>query len=472
MSEFFQLLVQGAQIVVLAIIATGVAQDLVYLLQLCIVAAPRDKTDGAGSADELWQRYGDVCPPIALLVPAYNEQASIADSVKALLSLRYPNIEVIVINDGSRDGTMDVLKSAFHLDALKRSYEPTVPHAAIRQVYGSPLHANLVVIDKQNGGKADALNAGINLSRAPLFCAIDADSLIEPDALLRVVQPFIDRPSRTVAVGGTVRVANGCRIAGGQVVEIRAPRKLLPLFQAVEYLRAFLIARVAWSRAGALTLISGAFGMFRRDIVMAVGGYSLGTVGEDLELGFKIHRRMLDEQRDYEIVFLPEPVCWTEVPESLAVLGRQRSRWQRGALEAFFKHRNMLFHPRYGRIGSLGLGHVLLVDVLGPPIEMAGYILLPLLWASGWLSVDYLLAFLGLTFAFGTFVSIASLVLSEIGLRRYPAEQDLLRLALGALLENFGYRQLSNLWRLRGWWQFLRGEQSWGAMTRVGFRRD
>lgn len=472
MTEFFQLMLQGAQVIVLAIIATGVAQDLIYLLQLCIVIAPRDKVDDVHSSDALWQRYGDVCPPVAVLVPAYNEEASIADSVKALLALRYPNIEVIVINDGSRDDTIGVLKATFALQPVERSYEALAPHAPIRQIYGSPQYANLVVIDKQNGGKADALNAGINLSRAPLFCGIDADSLIEPDALLRTVQPFIERPSRTVAVGGTVRVANGCRIAGGQVVEVGAPRKLLPLFQAVEYLRAFLIARVAWSRARALTLISGAFGMFRRDIALAVGGYSLGTVGEDLELGLKMHRHMLDQRLEYDIVFLAEPVCWTEVPESLAVLGRQRSRWQRGALEAFFKHRNMLFNPRYGRIGSLGMGHLLLVDVLGPPVEMLGYILIPVMWASGWLSVEYMLAFLGLTFAFGTFVSVASLVLSEAGLRRYPSERDLLRLAFGALIENFGYRQLSNFWRLRGWWQFLRGEQSWGTMTRVGFRRD
>lgn len=472
MTEFFQLMVQGAQILVLAIIATGLAQVVVYMLQLAVVVWSVRRGAVAESADQLWQRYGSVCPPIALLVPAYNEQTSIADSVKALLSLRYPNIEVIVINDGSRDHTLDVLKQAFRLEASERSYDAVVPHAPIRQVYASPLHSNLVVVDKQNGGKADALNAGINLSRAPLFCAIDADSLIESDALLRVVQPFIERPSRTVAVGGTVRVANGCRIAGGQVIEVRAPRHWLALLQAVEYLRAFLVARVAWSRMGALTLISGAFGMFRRDVAVEVGGYSLGTVGEDLELGLKIHRHMRDARRDYQIVFLAEPVCWTEVPESLSVLGRQRSRWQRGALEAFFKHRNMLFHPRYGRVGTLGMGHVLLVDVLGPPLEMAGYVLLPLMWASGWLSVDYLLAFLGLTFAFGTFVSVASLVLSEIGMRRYPTERDLLRMALGALVENFGYRQLSNLWRLRGWWQFLRGEQSWGAMTRVGFRRD
>lgn len=472
MTEFLQPLLQGVQIVVLVIIAAGVLQDLVYLLQLGLATLPSKKDEHAGSADELWQRYGDVCPPIALLVPAYNEEASIVDSVKALLALRYPKMEVVVINDGSRDDTLGVLIETFHLQAQERSYQLTAPHAPIRQVYASPLHAHLVVIDKQNGGKADALNAGINLSRAPLFCAIDADSLIESDALLRVAQPFIERPSRVIAAGGSVRVANGCRIAGGQVVEVGTPRSFLALLQVVEYLRAFLIARVAWSRVNTLMMISGAFGMFRRDIALEVGGYSLGTVGEDLELVIKMHRRMLDERREYEIIFLAEPVCWTEVPESLAVLGGQRSRWQRGALEAFFKHRNMLFHPRYGRIGWAGMGYVFLVDVLGPPVEMAGYVLIPLMWAGGSLSIEYLLAFLGLTFAFGTFVSMASLVLSEIGLRRYPREQDLLRLAVGALVENFGYRQLNNLWRLRGWWQFLRGDRSWGAMTRAGFRRD
>jgi cellulose synthase/poly-beta-1,6-N-acetylglucosamine synthase-like glycosyltransferase len=194
-------------------------------------------------------------------------------------------------------------------------------------------------------------------------------------------------------------------------------------------------------------------------------------VGEDFELVIKIHRHLRDRGEDYAITFIPEPVCWTEAPESWRVLGRQRSRWQRGALETFFRHKDMLLRPRYGRIGSLGFLHVLLVDVLGPPVEVLGYVLVPLLWALGLLSVDYLLAYLALTFVYGIFVSVGSLILEEIELRRFPRARDLAVLTLVAVLENFGYRQISNLWRVQGFWQYLRGKQGWGTMTRVGFKR-
>jgi cellulose synthase/poly-beta-1,6-N-acetylglucosamine synthase-like glycosyltransferase len=274
-----------------------------------------------------------------------------------------------------------------------------------------------------------------------------------------------------VAVGGTIRIANGCRIENGRVTRIGLPRNLLALFQTVEYLRAFLMARLAWSRLKTLTIISGAFGLFRRQTAVAVGGYSHGTVGEDFELVIKIHRHLRDRGEDYAITFIPEPVCWTEAPESWRVLGRQRSRWQRGALETFFRHKDMLLRPRYGRIGSLGFLHVLLVDVLGPPVEVLGYVLVPLLWGLGLLSVDYLLAYLALTFVYGIFVSVGSLILEEIELQRFPRARDLLILTLVAILENFGYRQISNLWRVQGFWQYLRGKQGWGTMTRVGFKR-
>jgi cellulose synthase/poly-beta-1,6-N-acetylglucosamine synthase-like glycosyltransferase len=264
-------------------------------------------------------------------------------------------------------------------------------------------------------------------------------------------------------------VANGCRIDRGHLKEVGLPRKYLPLVQCIEYLRAFLMGRVAWSRMQTLTIISGAFGLFRRNLAIAVGGYSHGTVGEDFELVIKMHRLMRDRDEDYRITFSPEPVCWTEVPESWTTLGRQRSRWQRGALETFFRHKDMLFRRRYGRIAWLGLGHVLIVDVIGPAIEVLGYILVPVLWALGVLSNDYLFAFLALTFVYGIFVSVGALLLEEIEARRFPKAMDLLVLTFIAIAENFGYRQISNVWRLRGLWQYLRRQQNWGGMTRVGF---
>ncbi|MDH3673678.1 MAG: glycosyltransferase family 2 protein [Gammaproteobacteria bacterium] len=460
-----------AVVVSTIIIAFGLLQNLIYTTHLAVAYWALRRKPPLSKLRQLWVRYSEVTMPISILVPAYNEEATVVDGVRALLALHYPVFDVIVVNDGSKDGTLSVLIEAFELRRIQRAYEEEVKHAPIRCIYGSPNHANLIVIDKENGGKSDALNAGINLSRRPLICSIDADSIVESDALLRAVHPFIDDPVRVVAVGGTVRVVNGCKVRRGRVLEPGLPTAILPLFQIVEYLRAFLIARIAWSELRALTLISGAFGIFRRQVTIAVGGYSHDTVGEDLELIIKIHRYMLDQRTDYLICFIPEPVCWTEVPSSLAVLGTQRMRWQRGALEVFVKHKQMLFDRRYGRVGALGLGNMLVVDVLGPPIELIGYMLIPALWGLGLISWPFLLAFLALAFIFGIFISVGALILEEIELRHVPRPIDLLILTGVAVLENFGYRQLNNIWRIAGCWQFLRGVEGWGTMTRTGFRR-
>ena len=462
----------AAMIIAWIVIGTGLAQTALYVAQLIFATAALATRPPVARASLLWRRYSDQAPPIAVLAPAYNEEVTIVESVRSLLALEYPSFEVIVINDGSRDATLAIMIEAFGLKPVDRFFDLAVQHKPIRGLYASPRLPRLLVVDKENGGKSDALNAGINLSRAPIFCSIDADSLLESDALLRAVRPFIEEPTRTVAVGGTIRIANGSRIVAGRVVEVRLPRNFLGLVQIVEYLRAFLMARLALGRVQALTIISGAFGLFRRQAAVAVGGYSHGTVGEDMELVVKLHRHFRDRGTDYRIEFIPEPVCWTEAPDSLTILGRQRARWQRGALETFFRHRDVLFRPRYGRIGFLGFGQVLIVDVVGPVVEVLGYVLVPLMWALGLLEIDYLLVFLAITFAFGVFVSVATLVLEEIELRRLPRARDLALLTLIAIAENFGYRQLSNFWRLRGYWQFLTGKQGWGQMTRKGFARS
>ena len=453
------------------VIATGLAQTVLYTVQLVFAGLSLAKRPPVSRSSLLWQRYGDRVPPIAVLAPAFNEEVTIVESVNSLLALHYPEVEVIVINDGSSDGTLERVISQFGLKPVDRYFDLTVSHAPIRGLYATPRIPALLVIDKENGGKSDALNAGMNVARSPLFCSIDADSVLESDALLRAVGPFVENPDEVVAVGGTIRLANGCTVESGRVTEVRLPRNFLALVQIVEYLRAFLMARLALSRMQALTVISGAFGLFRRRIALEVGGYSHGTVGEDMELVVKLHRHMRDGQKPYRIEFISDPVCWTEAPEDVRVLGRQRARWQRGSLETFAKHRDMLFNPRYGRIGFLGFGQILIVDVMGPVIELVGYVLVPLLWAAGLLSIDYLLAYLAITFTFGIFVSVATLILEEVELRRFARASDLAILTVVAIAENFGYRQLSNFWRLRGLWQFLRKQQGWGQMTRRGFQR-
>ena len=454
------------------IVGITAAQNVLYLLQLIVAFIALQGRLLVKTPKQAWQMLRDSTLPISMLVPAYNEEETVVENIRSMLTLHYPNFEVVVINDGSKDGTLEAAIEAFELKPIKRPYETEVPHQAIRELYGSPNHPNLTVIDKENGGKADALNAGINLSRFPLFCAVDADSLLESDALLRAVQPFAEDPDRVVAVGGTVRIANGCTVRAGRVEHIGIPSNLLALFQIVEYLRAFLMARLAWSHFNALMLVSGAFGIFKRSTAVVVGGYDTDTIGEDLELIVKLHRHMHETGQDYDIKFIPDPVCWTEAPESLRVLARQRMRWQRGALETFFKHIRMLGNPRYGAPGMIGYPHILLVDVLGPPTELLGYILLPAFWYLGIIQWEIMAAFLALTFVFGIFVSVGSLVLEEMELKRFPKAGHLLVLLGIAIIENFGYRQINSFWRIAGFWQYVSGaKSSWGEMTRKGFKR-
>ncbi len=463
--------IQAATVISWIVIGSGIAQTSVYFLQLIVAGYALALRPPVANPALLWHRYSDVAPPIAMIIPVYNEELNVVQSVQSILSLEYPNFEVIVVNDGSKDKSLARLIEAFRLTKFERPFEQTLDHSPMLGLYSSPVNDRLVVVDKLNGGKADAQNAGINVCRAPIFCVIDGDSILEPDALIRVVQPFIDDPERTIAVGGTIRIANGSKIEGGRVKEVHLPRRILPLFQVVEYLRAFLLARLAWSRINTLTLVSGAFGVFRRAEVVAVRGFTKGSMGEDLDMVLKLHKHMIESKRSYRIHFIPEPVCWTEAPETLAVLARQRSRWQRGALECFFRYRSMLFNPRYGRVGFLGFGHILIVDVVGPVMEVLGYVLMPVFWGLGILSAEYFLAFTALVFTFGVCISVCSLVLEEAELRRFPRARDLAVLTLAAVLENFGYRQINNFWRVKGWWQFLRSDRNWGEMPRTGLSR-
>jgi len=461
----------AALILGIIIFGNGVLQNLVYVLQLVFAFRALHRRGIPPDTLTAWWRLNEQTMPISLLVPAFDEGETITESVRSMLALHFPQFEVIVINDGSKDRTLDVLIEAYEMELIDRAFQESVPHKGIKAVYGSERHPRLIVVDKDNGGKADALNAGINLARSPLFCVVDADSLLEADSLLRAVQPFLLDPDEVVAIGGTIRLANGSTIRKGRVISMGLPSNPLALFQVIEYLRAFLMARLAWSEMDALMLVSGAFGIFRRSIAIAVGGFSHGTVGEDMEIIVKIHRYLRERKIRYGIRFVPDPVCWTEAPESLGVLRRQRTRWQRGALETFFKHKRMLGNPRYGLAGIVGFVYVFSSDVIGPVLEALGYFLMPLFWYLGILSWEFFLAYMALTFVFGVFISVCSLALEEMELRRMLKPVDLVILTGVAILENFGYRQLNNLWRIQGWWQFLRGAKDWGQMQRKGFQR-
>ncbi len=324
------------------------------------------------SLDDLPRGISGFEPPVSVLVPAYNEEATIAGSVRSMLQLNYPDYEVVVINDGSKDGTMDALRREFALLPFPEAYWQRLPAQPVRAIYRSTTHPTLRVVDKENGGKADALNAGINASRYPLFCGVDADSVLERDSLRRVIEPFLEDP-RTIASGGTVRIANGCTVVSGFLTRVGLPRNLLALLQIVEYLRAFLFGRLGWSPLNAVLIISGAFGIFRKEVVVEAGGYRRDTVGEDMELVVRLHRLHRKRRIPYRIVFVPDPICWTEAPESLKVLKNQRVRWQRGLSESLTMNLGLLFHPRGGAAGWLAFPFMAVFEWLGPLIEVAGY---------------------------------------------------------------------------------------------------
>lgn len=465
----------GLQLCMLAVFVSFVvvsARNLISTLQLVMAAiAFRTRIKPANRVQELWGRYSDLALPVAVIAPCYNEELTVADSVRALLGLQYPEYEVIVVNDGSKDDTLGQLKEHFRLYPVEREQLAELQQTRIKGVYASATHPHLTVIDKENGRKADAVNAGIGFAAAPLVCVIDGDSILEPDGLLRATEPFMGDDGTIVAVGGAIRIANGSLVRGGHIDKVNLPRDWISRFQILEYLRAFLTARVANTHFNMLLLISGAFGIFRRSLLVEIGGYRHDTVGEDLEVVTRIHRHMRDKKRDYRIEFVPEVVCWTEAPVDLAGLRNQRSRWEQGALETLVRHRKMLFNPRYGRIGLVALPILILEDVIGPPAELLGYIIVPVLLVLGFLTSDVAVAFLCLTFVFGTALSLGTMVLEEWQLRRTPKASDLLRLGLAAVLENFGYRQANLFFRLRGIWRFCRNDTTWAAVPRAGFAK-
>ena len=420
--------------------------------------------------DEDFQRLmqSDALPPITILVPAYNESATIEASVTAILTLEYRNYEVVVVNDGSKDDTMDRLRQAFDLYEIPRIYPEIIATKPLRALYRSRSRSRVLVLDKENGGKADSLNAAINASRFPLVIAVDADTLIEPDALLRLTRPFL-LGRQIAAVGGTVRVANNCTVKDGRVTDARVPGKVIPGIQVVEYLRAFLFGRLGWNRLGGNLIISGAFGLFRKEYVMAVNGYRTTSIVEDLDLVVRMHRYLRQKKIKYEMPFIPDPVAWTEVPESLRILSRQRERWHRGLIAAMWQYKTMLFNPRYGPIGLLAMPFFALGEMLAPVVELAGYLITILGLAFGIVNVSFALLFVLVAWGYGMLLSIWAVVLEEVSFRRYRRFGDLFKLLLFASLENLGYRQLTVFWRLKAFLSVWRGVHAWGDMARKGF---
>ncbi len=461
---------------ILRVVATFNILLLIYvvsvsLLQLALLVAAgvdlREHRRGTRFALRQQLLSSTVLPRVTVLAPAYNEEATAVASVTSLLTLMYPQLEIVVVNDGSSDDTMGVLTRAFDLVPVPPAFRQVLPTAGVRSVLRSRTTPALVVVDKDNGGKADALNAGLCVGTGDLVCAIDADTLVEPDALLRMVRPFLDTDD-CIAAGGTIRVANGCTVQLGRVTAVRTPATWLAGVQSLEYIRAFLFGRLGWNRLGGNLIISGAFGLFRREDVLSTGGYRHGSVGEDMELVARLRRRARDGLPS-RVHFVPDPVAWTEVPETLRVLGRQRDRWHRGLCQVLWDYRGSLFNPRDGALGLVVYPYFFLVELLAPVIEAVGLVVFVVIIALGAIDVPFAIAIFLFAYTFAVVLSLLAVLMSTCTSHPAPSRGDLLRLGLWSVVEPLGYRQLTVFWRLRGIVGALRGRSEWGVMTRSGF---
>lgn len=411
-------------------------------------------------------------PSISILAPAYNEGATIIENVRSLLSIHYNHMELIVINDGSKDDSLQKLIDAYELVEVPRLVINHILTKPIRGIYKStnPVYKKLVVVDKENGGKADALNVGVNVACNHYIVCIDVDCILEQDAMLKLVKPFLEEKSkRVIATGGVVRIANSCEIKDGKVVKVNLPEQFLPRVQTLEYIRAFLLGRMAWSRLNGLLLISGAFGAFDREIVIKSGGYNHNTVGEDMELVVRMRRYMEEHKLPYKVAYIPDPLCWTEAPSTYKILGRQRNRWTRGTIETLRLHKAMFFNPRYGILGMVSYPYWFFFEFLAPLIEFTGFIFLLVFAIFGLLNWPFFLALLGFILSFGFLYSIFAILMEVLTYNQYKKHSDIFRLILTAFLEPFIFHPFVVWSAVRGNIDLLRKKKSWGEMTRQGF---
>jgi len=384
-------------------------------------------------------------PPISLIVPAYNKKDDIVESIKLMLNLNYLNYEIVVVNDGSTDGTLDTVINAFSLHKTTYPIREQLATKKIQGVYYNPDIPRLRLVDKENGGKSDTLNAGINFSRFPYFVSIDPDSRLAANALVHIGMAFMHN-KYTVSVGGIIRISNDYGIDDGKGGSLS--ENIWVRFQMLEYFRSFLVARIGWNSINSMLIVNNSFGAFQKSVVIQVGGYSPGVAGQDMDLVIKLHQYMRKKKYKYRVSFLPYPIWWTVVPDNLASLFRQRRRWQSGLLDTFGRHPEMLLKPRYGIPGMLAMPYHFLAEVVTPCIELLGYIAIPLAWNFGFLSLESMVLFFTASLGFGMITSLGALVVEDFTHPKFLTMKDSLRLSFLSIVENLFYRQLTLVFRL------------------------
>lgn len=440
--------------------------SIIYIVQLIMSFVKVMKNDRERLSND-YGRYvdSDNLLPISLIIPAFNEDENIVSNIKSLMKINYPEFEIVVVNDGSTDMTHERIIDAFGLYKIETAIKTSIPTKEIRGVYFNVDYPNFIYIDKENGGKSDALNAGINISSYPLFACLDADSRIEPDALLKLSIEFL-KNSDTVVAGGLVRIANGFKIKDGKVSGFEMPPKMIERFQIVEYYRSFLSGRVSWGATNSMLIVSGAFGVFRKQTVIEVGGYKNNTIGEDMEIVVRIHQHMRAHGKEYRIIFCEDSVCWTQGPMSVNDIRSQRRRWQIGLFDTLLSHKRLFLNPIYGTVGLFSIPYNWIFELFGAVIEVMGYFIIPFSLFMGELNMFFFIMYFLLAALLGVILSIGSLILEQYTRKNVMTAKQCLALSLYAILENFGYRQLITLFRVEGLVKYRKLRRTWGKIKR------
>ncbi|MEE9415984.1 MAG: glycosyltransferase [Acidimicrobiales bacterium] len=408
-------------------------------------------------------------PGVSVILPAYNEEAVIAHSVANALSQDYPKLEVIVVNDGSKDRTMEIMLEAFEMALVEENPPPGVIHTEeVFAIYRSQSDSRLWFVDKAPAGaKADNANVGLNLATQPFVVVMDADEFMETDCITRCMVEVMAQPDDVIAVGTTLLPANDIVIDGPKIVHRQASRNYWVGCQLIEYLTAFIISRPGMAHVGAMPIVSGGFGLFRREAVLKLGGYIHDHLGEDMDLCVRLHRYHLENKIPYRIIQAPEAVVWTEFPPVRSTLRRQRIRWHRGLRMIVADTRSLIGKPAYGNFGRFGVGTLFLFEWWGPIIEGLGYLVMLALLLLGWMNISAALALFLATQLIGQVVAILSVSIAVSTFGFYSRPRDLGYMLLWAIAMNWGFRQQSLFWRLRS---LLPGETAWGEMPRAGFK--
>ena len=400
--------------------------------------------------------------PVSLLVPSYNEEVTICDTIDSLLCSEYSEYEIIVISDGSDDNSVNVIIDKYNLKKIYKPMRKSIETKEVLNVYkGIYKDRAITLIDKENGGKADALNVGINYSKYPIFVAIDADSILEKQSIKRIITPFM-KNRKTVAVGGNIKISNNITIKDGLVIDIDTPKKLIVSFQVIEYLRAFLANRMTWDILNMSLIISGAFGAFNKKIVVDIGGYKSNTVGEDMELVMRIHKYFLENKEEYYISFASDANCYTQAPDSLKGLKTQRRRWQIGLIQSMSTHKSMLINRKW----FLAKLYYILFEMVTPIIELFGMIIIILSYLLNIINLEFLLLYCSIVLLYGFVISLTSIMLEVYAFRENINAKVVLKLILISLFESIGYRQLLSIYRISAFIGYKKYKNKWGTIKR------